>query len=183
MKSMLLLSSIGGIKDELILEAKNTIQLKNTRIFLRKRRFILVAAIVAAFLLCGFAAYQVGLFDPWLQKPSILPVETVKSAIKNQTEKEYTLNVQIERISIDDNATERAKRMYKGSNIAMRNGWTDSYLENNLIVVRAEYFIEYDHEKTFQPDGKIEQYFILLRDEGADVWKIWDNTTAGDPFS
>ena len=35
-----------------------------------KRIGMLIAAIIAALALCGFATYELGLFDPWLQKPS-----------------------------------------------------------------------------------------------------------------
>ena len=39
---------------------------------------ILIAAVIAVLALCGFAAYELGLFDPWLQKPSTDPVQTVQ---------------------------------------------------------------------------------------------------------
>lgn len=47
-----------------------------------KRIAALVAAIIAVLGLCGFAAYEIGLLDPWLQKPSAEPIETVRSAIE-----------------------------------------------------------------------------------------------------
>lgn len=67
--------------------------------------------------------------------------------------------------------------------MAKGNGWSDEYIENNMVVVRAEYYVEYDHEKTFRPDGNIKQFFILLRNEEMQEWEIWDSTTNEDPFS
>jgi hypothetical protein len=147
-----------------------------------EKRLARIAIILMAVLLSGFAAYQAGVFDPWLQEPSTSPVETVRSAIENQVEKEYTIAVRIDEITEDPEATIRTKNMYKGSDLAKENGWSEAYLEKNLIVVRAAYYVEYDHTKTFQEDGKIEQFFILLRDNETQDWKIWDNTTSGDPF-
>ena len=182
MRSMVLLSAIGGINDELIFAARKPFKKSAAQSMPKKKRLLIVAAIIVTLLLCGFAAYQAGLFDPWLQKPSISPVETVQSAIEGQLEKEYTVSVQIGKINVDEEATKRAKQMYQGSDLAKENGWSDFYLESNMIVVLANYYVEYDHEKTFLPDGEINQYFILLRDEKTQEWIIWDNTTNGDPF-
>ncbi len=146
------------------------------------KRIALIAAIIAALLLCGFTLYQTGLFDPWFQKPSASPVETVQSALENEIKKEYTICVQVYDIAVDQEATERAKNMYKGSDLAQKKGWTDAYIEDNMIVVRAEYYVEYDHTKTFLTDGEIKRFYILIRDEKSKKWKIWDNTTPGDPF-
>ncbi len=183
MKSLLLLSAVGGINDELVYAAKAKGEKRSTCFFPLRKRIAVIAAIIAILLLCGFVAYQAGLFDPWFQNPSASPVETVQSAIEGQLEKEYTTTVRIGEIKIDDDATERARNMYRESELAKANGWTNEYIENNMIVVHAEYYVEYDHEKTFLPDGETEQFFILTRDEKTQEWTIWDNTTNGDPFS
>ena len=137
---------------------------------------------IAALLFCGFAAYHAGLFDLWFQEPSVLPVEVVRGALEKQINKEYAKAVRIVDISVDEVATERAKKNYAGSELAEKNGWTDSYLKNNMIVVRAVYYAEYDHEKTFLTDGEITQYFILLKRKSTGKWRIWSNTTANAPF-
>ena len=147
-----------------------------------KKRVLLIAAIMGAILLCGFAAYQAGVFDPWIQKTSTSPTETVQSALENQMKKDYTLELRIKEIVVDQDATERVKQQYKGSELAEENGWSDSYLEDNLIAVCAEYYVVYDHQKTFLKDGDVEQYFFLLRDEKTQKWMIWNNTASGDPF-
>ena len=45
----------------------------------RRSPAALIAAIIALLALCGFAAYELGLFDPWLQKPSADPVKNLFS--------------------------------------------------------------------------------------------------------
>lgn len=142
-----------------------------------------VAAICLVMFLCGFAIVQLDMFDLWIQTPSQDPVEVVRAAIENQMKKEYAVNIQIHEIKEDESATRRAKQMYIGSDLAKDNQWSDTYLENNLLVVYASYYAEYDHTKTFIPDGEMCQYFFLLRDEKKGTWYIWDNTTNGDPFN
>lgn len=142
-----------------------------------KRIAALVAAIIAVLGLCGFAAYEIGLFDPWLQKPSAEPIETVRSAIEGQADKEYTIAMRVEKIKVDEDETARVKAMYSGSELAEARGWTDEYLEEHFIVVWAKYYTEYDHTKTFLDDGYTEQYFYLTQDIKSGKWIINDNTS------
>jgi hypothetical protein len=142
-----------------------------------KRTAVLVAAIIAVLSLCGFAAYELGLFDPWLQKPSADPIETVRSAIEGQVDKEYTRVLRVEEIKVDKDETARVKAMYSGSELAKARGWTDEYLEEHFIVIWAKYYVEYDHTKTFLDDGYTEQYFYLTQDTKSGEWTISDNTS------
>lgn len=142
-----------------------------------KRIAVLAAAVIAVLGLCGFAAYEFGLFDPWLQKPSAEPIETVRSAIEGQAGKEYTIAVRIEDIRVDEDETARVKAMYSGSELAQARGWTDEYLDEHFIVVWAKYYTEYDHTKTFLDDGYTEQYFYLTQDTETGEWMISDNTS------
>ncbi|MBQ9765609.1 MAG: hypothetical protein IJW18_05390 [Lachnospiraceae bacterium] len=120
--------------------------------------------------------------DLWIYNSSQVPTDVVRSAIDNQKQKEYTLNVEVRKVVVDDKASETARQRYVGSELAKGKGWTDTYLVNNMIVVFAEYYVEYDHNKTFLEDGEIKQYFILLRNEDTLEWDIWTNTTNGAPF-
>lgn len=138
---------------------------------------ILIAAIIAILALCGFAAYQLGWFDPWLQKPSSDPIQTVQSAIENQINKEYTIRVRVDEIKVDEDETERVAAMYSGSGLAEARGWTNEYLAEHFVVVWAKYYVEYDHEKTFMDDGYTEQYFYLTQDTETGEWTISDNTS------
>lgn len=146
-----------------------------------KRAFVLAAALIALLALCGFAAYEWGLFDPWLQKASADPVETVQSAIEGQLKKEYTLEVRIREISVDEAETQRMIGNYAGSELAQSRGWTDEYLAEHFLAVRAKYYVEYDHTKTFLEDGDIDQFFYLIEDMETGLWTIIDNSTNGQP--
>lgn len=142
-----------------------------------KRTIILVAAIIALLALCGFAAYELGLFDLWLQKPSVNPTETVQSAIENQIDKEYTISVRVDEIKVDEDETARVVARYSGSELAQERGWTDEYLAEHFVVVWAKYYVEYDHTKTYRNDGYLEQYFYLTQDVETGKWTISDNTS------
>lgn len=142
-----------------------------------KRIAVLIAAAIAVLGLCGFTAYELGLFDSWLQKPSVEPIETVRSAIEGQADKEYTIALRIEEIKVDEDETARVKAMYSGSELAEARGWTDEYLKEHFIVVWAKYYTEYDHTKTFLDDGYTEQYFYLTQDTKSGEWTINDNTS------
>ncbi len=146
-----------------------------------KRAFVLAAALIALLALCGFAAYEFGLFDPWLQKASADPLETVQSAIEGQLEKEYTLEVRVREISVDEAETKRMIGNYTGSELAQSRGWTDAYLAEHFLAIRAKYYVEYDHTKTFMEDGDIDQFFYLIEDTETGFWTIIDNSTNGQP--
>lgn len=146
-----------------------------------KRAFVLAAALIALLALCGFAAYEWGLFDPWLQRASADPVETVQSAIEGQLKKEYTLEVRIREISVDEAETQRMIGNYAGSELAQSRGWTDEYLAEHFLAVRAKYYVEYDHTKAFLEDGDIDQFFYLIEDMETGLWTIIDNSTNGQP--
>ena len=160
--------------DEAISYDKSHLSIKSPKL---RRIIILVAAIIAILAPCGFAAYGLGLFDQWLQKPSANPTETVLSAIKNQINKDYTISVRVDEIKVDDNETARVTAMYSGSELAEARGWTDEYLAEHFVVVWAKYYVEYDHTKTFIDDGYTEQYFYLTQDTETGEWAIIDNTS------
>ncbi len=178
-----ILDALEMIDDKYIIEAKERDAMKiayakNSDGKVRSlRRALALAAVIAALLaLCGFAAYELGLLDPWLQKPSTNPTETVQSAIENQIDKEYTINARVDEIKVDDIETKRVIEMYTGSELAEVRGWTDDYLAEHFVVVWAKYYVEYDHTKTFMNDGYTEQYFYLTEDPETGKWTIIDNT-------
>lgn len=140
-----------------------------------KRIAILIAAMIALMALCGFAASELGLFDPWLQKVSVDPIKTVQSAIEGQAGKEYTIAVRVDETEIDEEETARVRARYTGSDLAEARGWTDEYLAEHFIVVWAKYYVEYDHTKTFLDDGYTEQFFYLTQDAETGEWTITDN--------
>lgn len=181
MRSIELYTAFHAIDDDILERSEtNVLHQRNNKnaafkLFKRRSPAALIAAIIALLALCGFAAYEFGLFDPWLQKPSSDPVETVRSAIEGQAGKEYTIAVRVDEIKIDGEETARVRARYIGSELAEAWGWTNEYLENHFVVVWAKYYVEYDHTKTFLDDGFTEQYFYLTEDEKAGAWTIIEN--------
>ena len=183
MNADMLLDAFEKIDDAYIIEARertaaNSAEKKGERV---RRAFVLAAAIIAALALCGFAAYELGLIDSWWQRPSADPVKTVESAIGGPAEKEYTLVVQIEEVVVDETETQRMIGNYTGSELAQSRGWSDAYLAEHFLAVRAKYYVEYDHTKTFMEDGHIDQFFYLVEDAETGLWTIVDNSTNGQP--
>lgn len=188
MNADMILDAFERVEDRFIMEAKGCVSADMTdagstekRGRGLKRAAVLAAALAALLALCGFAAYELGLFDPWLQKASADPVETVQSAIEGQLKKEYTLEVRIREISVDEAETQRMIGNYAGSELAQSRGWTDEYLAEHFLAVRAKYYVEYDHTRTFLEDGDIDQFFYLIEDTETGLWTIIDNSTDGQP--
>lgn len=183
MNADMILDAFERVDDRFIVEAKGRAFVDSAEKKGRglKRAVVLAAALAALLALCGFAAYEWGLFDPWLQKASADPVETVQSAIEGQLKKEYTLEVRIREISVDEAETQRMIGNYAGSELAQSRGWTDEYLAEHFLAVRAKYYVEYDHTRTFLEDGDIDQFFYLIEDMETGLWTIIDNSTNGQP--
>ena len=181
MRSIELYSAFRAIDDDILERSEtNVLHQRNNKnaafkLFKRRSPAALIAAIIALLALCGFAAYEFGLFDPWLQKPSSDPIETVRSAIEGQAGKEYTIAVRVDEIKIDEEETAHVRARYTGSELAEAWGWTDEYLENHFVVVWAKYYVEYDHTKTFLDDGSTEQYFYLTEDVKTGEWTVVEN--------
>ena len=116
-----------------------------------------------------------------LKRAAVLAAALVQSAIEGQLKKEYTLEVRIREISVDEAETQRMIGNYVGSELAQSRGWTDEYLAEHFLAVRAKYYVEYDHTRTFLEDGDIDQFFYLIEDTETGLWTIIDNSTDGQP--
>ena len=180
MKAQHILDALEEIDDRYILTARQANSATQKRKIIR-RAFLIAAVLVAALALCGFAIQKFGFFDLWHQTPSEDPTQTVRSAIENQIDKEYTLQVRIEEIKVDEAETKRFLEVYTGSEYAQSQGWTDEYLAKHFVAVQVRYYVEYDHTKTFQRDGDLEQTFYLTQDAETGKWTIFDNTSPTHP--
>lgn len=90
MNADLILDAFEKIDDKYIIEAKEgRFMNSGTRKSIRslKRTFILVAAIFASLALCGFAAYEYGLFDNWLQNRLLIQSKPYKVQLKGKLRK------------------------------------------------------------------------------------------------
>lgn len=178
-----ILTALDAVEEQYVTEAKEAIrdtgQPSGRRGRTARRAALLAAALAACLALCAFAAYESGLFDPWFQQPSDEPAAVVRSAIEGQLQKDYTLALRIHEIRVDETETERMIGLYTGSELARSRGWTEDYLAEHFLAVWARYYVEYDHTKTFLPDGDIEQYFYLVEDAESGLWRVVDNGAAG----
>ena len=112
--------------------------------------------------------------DGWNYTPSDNPIETVVSAILGEGEKDYCRSVEFHEAELDWDGKEWAVQQYAN----FRDGWTEEYLQEHMMVVSATYTVEYDGRKTFLPSGKMERAFFLLWNAEIQKWEIWENTTA-----
>ncbi len=178
MKNEKLIYSIGNIADKYITEAQPTkVRPQKSNVSSLYRKHAVLAASIAAFLLlCAFTVYVVTGGDLWIQQPSKSPTETVHSAIENQVGKDYTISIEVESIEVDEAETERVVEKFISGVIANRRGWSDEYLAEHFIVVKATYYAKYNHERTTRSDGNVIQYFYLTRDGDSGKWTIVDNS-------
>jgi hypothetical protein len=106
-----------------------------------------------------WAAHKDGqAFTPSFEKPGDLGV----------------LSLSVSKVAVSDEETRRIQKMYSGSDLAQKNGWTNPYIAENMIAVSAQYTVDYDNTKVPYPGGALSQYFYLVRDAQNTDWLIWD---------
>lgn len=96
---------------------------------------------------------------------------------ENMPEKKGDLGVislSIHKVEISDKQTQHIRETYTGSDLAKSYGWPDEYIAENMVAVFAEYTVDYDNTKVPYDEGKISQYFYLVRDDKDSPWLIWD---------
>jgi len=154
----------------------------------KKKPRVLCRALLAAAIVIALASgvYGVGEMigiwnDRWLQTPASDPIQVVQEAITRQIEKDYTISVNVEQILPDDAETQRIFAWQPNSILAIRNGYgpRPKALEGKRIediqAVYVRYSVVYNHEKTFYPDGTLNQYFYLARNVDG-TWEIFDSS-------
>ena len=114
---------------------------------------------------------SIPLNDGWNYTPSDNPIETVVSAILGEGEKDYCRSVEFHEAELDWDGKEWAVQQYAN----FRDGWTEEYLQEHMMVVSAAYTVDYDGQKTFLPSGKMERAFFLLWNAEIQKWEIWES--------
>ncbi len=144
--------------------------------FFSKHRLIAALAALLSMFLVGAGVVGVIVGDLWIQNPSKDPAESVRTALENQLKKDYAIKIEIYSVCVDEEETRRVVERFISGVIADRRSWSDEYLAEHFTVVRAEYYAEYDHNKTTRSDGNLTQYFYLIRDTESGQWSIVDNS-------
>ncbi len=143
----------------------------------RRRRVlrVLLAAVIAVSVLTGVLAHDEGQwFSPYGEEPAQDPVEVVRSSLESQ-DTFVALTMEIRSLEVDQEETQRLIQQYTGSELAQRRGWSDEYLQEHFVVVRAIYYAEYDHTKTWLADGETVWFYHLTRDPETGLWTIADS--------
>ncbi len=104
-------------------------------------------------------------------------VQTYFESLKT---KDYVVSLVVEQTAISDEETARITKMYAGSELAEKNGWTDAYLAENMIAIYVKYTVDYDNTKVPYNEGRLEQYFYLIRADKMSEWAIWDMSAPSD---
>ena len=169
--------AMGEIDDRYIEKAISYDPKKASVSGVKRWRLPLVAAIIAV-LLMGTAVATVVIFggDLWIQEPSKDPVKSVRAALENQIGKDYTIKIDVKSVEIDEAETERVVERFIKGTIAGWRGWSDEYLAEHFVVVKAVYYAEYDHTQTTRSDGEVTMYFYLTQDVASGKWTIVDNS-------
>ena len=168
--------AMGEIDDRYI-EKAIAYQAKKSSASYPKRWLLPLVAAIMTVLLIGTAVAAVVIYgDLWRQKPSNDPVESVRSALENQVGKDYTIKIEVNSVEVDEAETERVVERFIKGIIAERRGWSDEYLAEHFLVVKAVYYAEYDHAQTTRSDGEVTMYFYLTQDVGSGKWTIVDNS-------
>lgn len=142
-----------------------------------KRWLLPLAAVLMTALLLGSAVAAVVLYgDLWRQNPSSDPVESVRAALENQAGKDYTISIDVKSVEVDQAETERVVERFIKGVIAERRDWSDEYLAEHFVVVKAVYDAQYDHARTTRSDGEVTMYFYLAQDVDSGAWTIVDNS-------
>ena len=116
--------------------------------------------------------------DAWICAPAADPVAAVREALQTQSEKDYTLSLQIEELRLDEAEKQDVLAGSLDSQSAQRNGFGPeneamaSMEPEELAVVYARYTVEYDHTMTWWEDGALDQYFYLIRNQDGN-WELY----------
>lgn len=78
-------------------------------------------------------------------------------------------------MAIDEEETVRNISRYAGSELARTKKWSTPYLEENFLVVRAEYSVEYDGTKSSDNSGDILHYMIMTYNLENSSWEWVDS--------
>ena len=151
MKSEQILEALDAVDDRWLQDAKpesTGFGSKRNRL----RTFAIAAAAAVILLFSGFTVYRVGLVNGWWQRPSNDPLAVVQSAVEGEINWEYTQSASFERAEIDEAETARWKENLKGS----------------------VYTVQYDHTKTWQKDGRLEQLYFLRQDQETNLWEVYE---------
>ena len=99
-------------------------------------------------------------YDAWI---STLIQEKQKAYTKEANGVFGVISLTVDKAAVSEDETLRMKVRYTGSDLAQQRGWSDEYISENMIVVAAQYTVDYDNAKVPFTEGTLSQNFILIR--------------------
>ncbi|HOG46127.1 MAG TPA: M56 family metallopeptidase [Anaerolineae bacterium] len=111
-------------------------------------------------------------FDAWVSTR----IEEQQRAFTREANGTFgIISLMVHKVEVSERVTQVMKAQYSGSDLAQRRGWTDEYIAENMIVVYADYTVDYDNAVAPYDEGTLTQVFILVRDDPSSPWLIWDS--------
>ena len=147
-----------------------------------KKIIFKASQIIVVILACVYGMYRFILYDFVHKPPYELPIEATTTTEDFLCD-DYAVLFRIQDIFIDNDETLRMLEKYHGGELLKERGITDEYLDAHFIAVRVKYYIDYDHTKTFKPDGFIDRFVYLLLDTENEKWVILDASAPGQPYA
>ncbi len=85
------------------------------------------------------------------------------------------ISLAVDKVEVSDRVTKVIKEQYSGSDLARSRGCSDEYIAENVIVVYADYTVDYDNIKVPYNEGTLTEVFTLVRDNPQSPWLIRDS--------
>jgi len=86
------------------------------------------------------------------------------------------IDLMIDSVNISMEETKKIRKRYSKSDLAKKYGWTENYVNENMIAVFAKYAVDFDNNIVPNDGGDISQYFYLIRDKKNMSWLIWSES-------
>ncbi len=111
-------------------------------------------------------------YDAWISTR----IEEQQRAFTKEANGEFgVISLTVHTVEASDRVTQALKERYSGSDLAQGRGWSDEYIAENMIVVYADYTVDYDNTKVPYSEGTLTEVFTLVRDDPGSPWLIWDS--------
>lgn len=129
---------------------------------------------------CGGEVSNTNTPDVTLTPDAKGPAEATQAYYMAWLDKEDVISMNVIFAAVDEAETRHVVEMYKGSRYAETQGWTDKYMDEHFIVVKARYEWELYPNEERRADGLIDEYVYLTRGMESGVWTVYSR---GDSYN
>ena len=100
--------------------------------------------------------------------------EIILTRFEEDTNSGILLEYTLKEIAIDEEETERQLARLIDSELAESRGWSTPFLRESFLIVRAEYYTDYDGAKCPYNDGDRTEYMFMTYSESLGKWEYAD---------